>query len=263
MYVGPPFSNCCSHSGPRRACWNEVACLRTKNNSLAKVFYLPLRTRQNMQSFERRGEGALQERENWKGSVMCDWLLHSHSGALSSRVDRAATLVVQGAGLATGGCIRAGAGLLFGLIGCCLLSLGLGDGLSVLLVLVDGPVEDIVILEPLTHKQVAEDLAQVRIVWLVVEAETASVVEVDGELVGEAAAQNLGGRRHLLLHDAVILLLLGGRLKTLPRQATAAEVEHDIAERLHVVAAGLLYRRVSIYRTRDRVLYTYQHPSAC
>ena len=115
----------------------------------------------------------------------------------------------------------------------------LSDGLRVLLVLVDGPVEDVVVLEALTDEEVPEDLAEVRVVGLVVEAERASVVEVDGELVREATAEHLGRGGHLLLHDAVVLLLLGGRLKTLPGKGTAAEVQHHVTERLHVVTAGL------------------------
>lgn len=122
----------------------------------------------------------------------------------------------------------------------------LGDGLGVLLVLVDGPVEDVVVLESFTNEEIAEDLAEVAVVGLVVEAERAGVVEVDGELVGEATAKDLGGGGHLLLHDAVILLLLGGSLETLPRKGTAAEVEHDIAKRLHVIAARLLDTQVSV-----------------
>jgi hypothetical protein len=123
---------------------------------------------------------------------------------------------------------------------------GLGNGLSVLLVLVDGPVEDVVILEPLADEKIAEDLAEVAIVGLVVEAERASVVEVDGELVRESAAENLGRSGHLLLHDAVVLLLLGGSLETLPRKRTTAEVEHDVTKRLHVITTGLLNTQVGV-----------------
>ena len=166
---------------------------------------------------------------------------HSHSGALCSRVDGAATLVVQAAtGLANGGLVGAvAAGLLLSVLGL-LLTLRLGDGLGVLLVLVHGPVEHVVVLESLTDEQVAEDLAQVGVVWLVVEAEAAGVVEVDGKLVWKAAAQDFSWGSHLLLHDTVVLLLLGRRLKALPREATTAEVQHHVAERLHIITAGLL-----------------------
>ena len=67
----------------------------------------------------------------------------------------------------------------------------LGNGLGILLVLVHSPIEDVVVLETLAHKEIAENLAQVAVVGLVVEAQRAAVVEVDGELVAEAAAEEL------------------------------------------------------------------------
>lgn len=114
-------------------------------------------------------------------------------------------------------------------------------------VLVDGPVEDVVILETLTDEEVTEDLAQVAVVGLVVETQRTSVIQVDGKLVGEATAKDLGGSSHLLLHNAVVLLLLGGSLQTLPGQGATAEVEHDVAQGLHVITTGLLcFIRISI-----------------
>ena len=53
-------------------------------------------------------------------------------------------------------------------------------------------------------------------VGLVIEAESSGVVEEYAELVGESTAEKVCGRGHLLLHDAVILLLLRGSLETLP-----------------------------------------------
>ena len=172
---------------------------------------------------------------------------HSHSGALCSRVDGAATLVVQSAtGLADGGLVGAvAARLLLGLLGL-LLTLRLGDGLGVLLVFVHGPVEHVVVLEALTDEQIAEDLAQVGVVGLVIEAEATGVVEVDGKLVREATAQDFGWGCHLLLHDTIVLLLLGCRLKALPREATTTEIQHHVAERLHIVTARLLCTLISI-----------------
>lgn len=165
--------------------------------------------------------------------------MHSHSGALGSRGDRAAAILGELAGLSTSSLGSAACRLLLGLLSG-VTTLSGGDGLGVLLVLVDGPVEDVVILEALADEEIAEDLAEVGVVWLVVEAQAAGVVEVDGELVREATAENLGRSSHLLLHDAVVLLLFGGRLKTLPWERTTAEVQHDVTQRLHVVAAGLL-----------------------
>lgn len=123
---------------------------------------------------------------------------------------------------------------------------GLGNSLGVLLVLVHGPIENIVVLETLADKEIAEDLAEVGIVWLVVEAKGTGVVEVDGELIWESTAEDLGWGGHLLLHDAVILLLLGGSLESLPWEGATAEVKHDISEGLHVVTTRLLYKRVSV-----------------
>ncbi len=140
--------------------------------------------------------------------------------------------------------MTASTGLLLRLLRLGLVAGSLGDGLSVLLVLVDGPVEDVVVLEPFTHKEVPEDLAQVRVVRLVVESKGTRVVEIDGELVGKSAAEHFGGSRHLLFHDPVVLLFLRGSLQSLPREGTAAEVEHDVSEGLHVITAGLFCKNV-------------------
>ena len=88
-----------------------------------------------------------------------------------------------------------------------------------------------------------EEFANVRIVRFVIKAEHMSVFKEDAKFVGETTAEEISGGGHLLLHDAVVLLLLGGRLQALPGQGAAAEVEHDVAERLHVVAAGLFFGR--------------------
>lgn len=117
---------------------------------------------------------------------------------------------------------------------------------GVLLVLVDGPVEDVVILEGLADEQVPEDLPQVRVIGLVVKTQRAGVVQVDGELVGKSPAQNLGGGGHLLLHDTVVLLLLGSRLQALPGQGTTAEVEHNVTQGLHIVTTGLFDAKVGV-----------------
>ncbi len=98
------------------------------------------------------------------------------------------------------------------------------NGLSVLLIFVDSPVKDVVILEPFSDKEIAEDLTEVRVIRLVVKAKGTSIVEIDSELVGEPTTKDLSRRGHLLLHNAVVLLLLGGSLESLPRQRAAAEV---------------------------------------
>lgn len=109
-------------------------------------------------------------------------------------------------------------------------SSGLGDGLCVLLVLVDGPVKDVIVLEGLANKEIAENLSQVRVVRLVIETERSSVIEIDGELIGKATAKDLGWCRHLLLHDTIVLLLLGSSLQSLPGKRATAEIEHDITQ---------------------------------
>lgn len=118
--------------------------------------------------------------------------------------------------------------------------------LGVLLVFVDGPVEHVIVLEGLSDKQITEDLSQVRVVRLVIEAEGTGVVEIDGKFVGESTAQDLGGGSHLLLHDTVVLLFLGGSLQALPWERAAAEIEHDIAQGLHVITTRLFDTQMSI-----------------
>lgn len=115
------------------------------------------------------------------------------------------------------------------------------NGLSILLILVNGPIKDVVVLETLSHKEVAEDLPEVGVVWLVVKAEGTGIIQINGELVGKAAAQDLGGSGHLLFHDPIILLLLRGGLEPLPWEGAAAEIEHDIPKGFHIVTTRLLY----------------------
>lgn len=145
--------------------------------------------------------------------------------------------------------VGSGAWLLIIILGG-LLTSGLGNCLGILLVLIDSPVEDVVILEALTDEEITEDLSEIRVVRLIIEAKGASVVEVDGELVGESTAKNLGWGGHLLLHDAVVLLLLGGRLETLPWKGATAKVEHNVSKGLHVVTARLLCEDVSNARLK-------------
>lgn len=167
----------------------------------------------------------------------------------SAAVDDLTTLAGDGTGLGgTSGSHRSSGHTLAALLllGILVLLVGVDDHGGVLLVLVDGPVEDVVVLEGFANEEITEDLAEVGVVGLVVEAERAGVVEVDGEFVGESTAQNLGGGGHLLLHNAVVLLLLSSSLQTLPGERTTAEVEHDITERLHVITARLLNTQVSV-----------------
>lgn len=114
------------------------------------------------------------------------------------------------------------------------------------LALLDRPVKHVVVLVALANEKVAEKLAKVGVVGLVVKAKGSTVVEVEPELVGEAAAEELGRRRHLLLHDAIVLLLLGGSLEALPREGATEEVHEHVSEGLHVVSTRLLDTQVSV-----------------
>lgn len=116
----------------------------------------------------------------------------------------------------------------------------------ILLVLIDGPVEYVVVLETLAHEQVTEDLAEVRVVRLIIETKGTGVVEIDGELVGKAAAQNLGRGGHFLFHNSIILLFLSSSLESLPWKRAPAEIEHHVAKRFHIIATGLLNAKMSI-----------------
>ena len=114
-----------------------------------------------------------------------------------------------------------------------------GGGVVIGNTALDAPVEDVIVLIALANEQVTEQLAKVGVIRLVVEAESAGVVKEDAELVGETTAQKVGGSRHLLLHDAVVLLLLGGGLEALPGKSATKEVHEDVCKGLDVIPAGL------------------------
>ena len=95
--LGPPvhFNNRRSRrfDPHRHACLSEVACWGVEKCRQLKSSSLSCCATKSLNAS--RGEGALQERE--MGGQRHVWLLmilHSHSGALISRVDGAATLVV-------------------------------------------------------------------------------------------------------------------------------------------------------------------------
>mmetsp|Transcript_30923 Transcript_30923/g.95494 ORF Transcript_30923/g.95494 Transcript_30923/m.95494 type:complete len:332 (-) Transcript_30923:16-1011(-) len=107
------------------------------------------------------------------------------------------------------------------------------------------PVKHVVHLVAFANKEVAEKLLQVRVVGFVLEAQRAVVVQVRSKFVREALAESFNRRRHLLLADAVILLLLRLRLEALPRQRPAQEVDEDVAHGFKVIATGLLDAQMS------------------
>jgi hypothetical protein len=149
-------------------------------------------------------------------------------------------------GLASSGSIGAGAARLLFILLSRLVGRSLGNGLSILLVFVDSPVENVIILKTLADEKITEDLAKVGVIRLVIETKGSSIVKINGEFVRESTAEDLGGSGHLLLHDTVILLLLGGSLETLPWERTSTEVEHDVSKGFHIVTARLLWRTVSV-----------------
>lgn len=172
---------------------------------------------------------------------------NSHSGALLACIDWTASLGSSGrssAGIRGGSGGDVTAATLIVILGS-RVACSLGNGLGVLLVLVNGPIEYVVVLEALANEEVTEDLAEVRVVRLVIKSEGTGVVQVDGELIGEATAEDLGRSRHLLLHDTVVLLLLGGGLQSLPREGSTTEVEHDIAKGLHIITTRLLWEMLA------------------
>ena len=110
----------------------------------------------------------------------------------------------------------------------------------------NAPVEDVVVLVSFTDEEIPEELPQVRVVRLVVKPQGPSVVQEDCKLVWEATAEKIRGRGHLLLHDPVVLLLLGSGLETLPGERATEEVHENVSERFEIIAASLLDTQVSV-----------------
>lgn len=64
--------------------------------------------------------------------------------------------------------------------------------------------------------------------------------------------EDLDGRRHLLLTDALVLLSLGRSLEALPGEGAQVEVHEDVAEGLQVIASGLLCGQTARRRQHKR-----------
>ena len=159
------------------------------------------------------------------------------------RMTSAGAVVVQSALLLLGG----GASLRAGLGGREDGSLGRQAGL-LLLQVEDRPVEHVVVLEALAVEQLLEEALEVGVIGPVLEAEGAAVFKVGAEFGRVALAQLFGRGRHLAVHDALVLLLLGVGLEALPGEGAADEVHEDVAERFQVVAAALLDANVRVDR---------------
>lgn len=95
-------------------------------------------------------------------------------------------------------------------------------------------------------QRLSEELAQVVVVGCVFEAEVSHVREIFAEFFGEAFAEVLDGGRLLFLTNLFILLLIGRRLETLPRQAAPEEIHENVAQGLEIVSTGLLAAEVGI-----------------
>ena len=159
------------------------------------------------------------------------------------RMTSAGAVVVQSALLLLGG----GASLRAGLGGRENGSLGRQPGL-LLLQVEDRPVEHVVVLEALAVEQLLEEALEVGVIGPVLKAEGAAVFKVGAEFGRVALAQLFGRGRHLAVHDALVLLLLGVGLEALPGEGAADEVHEDVAERFQVVAAALLDANVRVDR---------------
>jgi hypothetical protein len=112
----------------------------------------------------------------------------------------------------------------------------------------DTPIKDIVVLITLADEEISEELAEVGIVGLVIKAKSASVIQKDTEFVGVATAKEVSGCGHLLFHDAIIFLFLGGGFQTLPGESTAEKVHKNISQRLEVIPTGLLNAQMGVDR---------------
>ena len=110
------------------------------------------------------------------------------------------------------------------------------------------PVKDIVILVTLTDEEVTEELAEVRVVRLIIKAKGTAVVKENSEFARETTAKQVGRGSHLLFHNTVVLLLLSSGLQTLPRKGTAKEVHENVGEGLQVIATSLLNTQMSVNR---------------
>lgn len=109
-----------------------------------------------------------------------------------------------------------------------------------------GPVEDIVVLKTLANEEITEDHSEVDVIWLGIEAEGTSIIEVNGKLVGQTMAKDFGTGGHFLKHDAVIPLLRGSSLETLPWKGATAEVQHNVSKGLQIITSRLLCEDISI-----------------
>lgn len=111
------------------------------------------------------------------------------------------------------------------------------------------PIKDVIILIAFTNKEIAEKLAEVGVIRLIIETESASIIQEDAKLVGETTTKEVSWSSHLFFHYTVVFLLLGCSLETLPRKSTTEEVHEDVSKGFKIIAAGLFNTKVGIDRS--------------
>mmetsp|Transcript_20117 Transcript_20117/g.64156 ORF Transcript_20117/g.64156 Transcript_20117/m.64156 type:complete len:309 (+) Transcript_20117:718-1644(+) len=109
-----------------------------------------------------------------------------------------------------------------------------------------GPVVDAVSGVSSARIEVAKQASDVVVVGLVLEAQTAGVLEEEGKLSRQPFAKNRHGHGHLLLHDLLVLFLPRVRHDALPGQPPANEIQQHVRDRLQVVAPTLLFAQVVV-----------------
>lgn len=99
---------------------------------------------------------------------------------------------------------------------------------------------------PTLVHQILENLPHVVVVRSLLELEVSTVLQVRVELFGHATSQRLDSRRHLLVLDSVVLVILVLALQTLPRQRSLQEVDENETDRLKVVTPTLLNAKMCV-----------------
>ncbi|RNA05858.1 hypothetical protein BpHYR1_033557 [Brachionus plicatilis] len=132
------------------------------------------------------------------------------------------------------------------LVGCLVAWRVEGDGGRGCLLLKHCPVKCVVVLVVQRSEQNAEQLAQVHVVGTFFEPQAAAIVQNFIKKKKICLAQNFDWSAHFFLAYLFVFLFFGGGLETLPGKRAPVEVHGDVAERLHVVAAALLYAQVGV-----------------
>ena len=103
----------------------------------------------------------------------------------------------------------------------------------------DHPVERVVVLVTLLHKQLLEHLAQMAVVRAVLETQGAAIVQVRGKLWWEAVTQLLDWCTQLHFTDLVIFFRSVINLQILPWQHPDSKVRQYIPNSFQVIPPAL------------------------